>query len=83
MFWAGDVSRVIKRGMKALAIMLMGFGIGALYALYLGAIKGEIKWSPEKPLVGAQARLAGIACLVVGLVMITVGGYLANRVLGF
>ena len=67
--------------MKYLAITLLGFGCVALFAFYLGAIKGEIKWEADKPLTGSQARMVGIVSLVVGLVMIAAGGYLALRVL--
>lgn len=67
--------------MKSLAVVLLGFGCVAVYAFYLGAIKGEIKWEPDKPLTGSQARRVGIVSLLVGLVMIAAGGYLALRVL--
>jgi hypothetical protein len=67
--------------MRNLAIALLGFGGVALFGFYLGAIKGEIKWSPDKPLTGSQARMLGIACLIVGLIMIAVGGYLGYQVL--
>jgi hypothetical protein len=67
--------------MKFLAITLLGFGALALFAFSLGAIKGEIKWSPDQLLTGSRARLIGIASLLVGLVMIAAGGYLAFRVL--
>lgn len=68
--------------MKHLAILLLGLGCVALFAFYLGAIKGEIKWSPDKPLHGAQARMVGIVGLIVGLPMIAAGGYLALQVFG-
>ncbi|HEV7299428.1 MAG TPA: hypothetical protein VGN72_08710 [Tepidisphaeraceae bacterium] len=68
--------------MKYLAITLLGFGLVALFAFYLGAIKGEIKWDADKPLTGQQARTVGIISLIVGLIMIAAGGFLAMRVLG-
>ena len=67
--------------MKYLAIALLGFGLVALFAFYLGAIKGEIKWEADKPLTGSQARLVGVVSLIVGLVMIGAGGYLGLQVL--
>jgi hypothetical protein len=68
--------------MKYLAIALLAFGCLGLFAFYLGAIKGEIKWEPDKPLTGSQARMVGIVSLIVGLVLLAAGGYLALRVLG-
>jgi hypothetical protein len=68
--------------MKYLAMTLLGFGCVALFAFYLGAIKGEIKWEPDKPLTGSRARMVGIVSLIIGLVMIAAGGYLAFQVLG-
>lgn len=68
--------------MRYLAITLLGLGCVALFAFYLGAIKGEIKWEPDKPLTGSQARMVGIIGLVVGLAMIAAGGYLGLQVLG-
>jgi hypothetical protein len=65
--------------MKLLATLLLGLGVTALFAFYLGAIKGEIKWEADKPLTGAQARTVGVVSLFVGLAMIAAGGYLAYR----
>lgn len=65
--------------MRYLAIALLGFGGLALFAAYLGIIKGEIKWEPDKPLTGAQARMAGFISLIVGLLMVATGGFLGYR----
>lgn len=78
--WALATKIRLESYMRHLAIVLLGFGFVALFAFYLGAIKGEIKWEPEKTLTGAKARMVGIVSLVVGLIMIAAGGYLAFRV---
>jgi hypothetical protein len=72
--------QVTNGRMKLVAIPL-AFGVIGLVAFYMGVIKGEIKWSPEKMITGAQARMIGVAGLLLGLVLIAVGGYLAFRVL--
>lgn len=67
--------------MKNIAIVLIGFGCVALVGFYLGVIKGEIKWEKDKALTGANARVLGFACLVVGLAMIATGGWMGYQVL--
>jgi len=64
--------------MKGLAVTLIGSGFLGLFGFYLGAIKGEIKWSPEEKFTGAKARVVGMISLLIGLVLLAVGGYMAT-----
>lgn len=67
--------------MRFLAIALLASGCMGLIFFYQGVVKGQIKWNPEKTLTGSQARMLGLASLIVGLAMLAAGGYVAYQVL--
>jgi hypothetical protein len=52
---------------------LVAFGLVAVGAGVYAIFAGRIKWSPEKTLHSSQARLVGLAMLIIGAAMTALG----------
>ncbi len=59
--------------MRRLQMLLIGFGILALGGGLYAVAVGKLKWSEDRMLEGATARLAGVGCAVMGAALLAAG----------